>query len=157
MNWQDLANTVNSTPGHQLLTIEFENGDPIGIMRYQRSLIQRVAYHEDLFSIFLQWEAFFSPFDNQWIWGNPPNKNGECVQIIDLNVEKATPETNETSGISLVYHVIWRGLPNGFDVDPKTNAIRNQGTTLNFMETGKWIIPPSCKNMLLDLSSIKSE
>src|SRR5258706_2094136 len=91
-DWECLANIVNDNPGCQLLEIGFQM-EKLGsrIIYYERSLIQVVVFHENLFSVKLGWQALLDPFSSTWLWLEPPSSNGQPVQIIDHDVSNKQP------------------------------------------------------------------
>lgn len=160
MNWQELADMINSEKGHQLLQIGWiDEMEHVAYMQYQRALIQRVVFHENLFSIYLAWEAFLDPFTNIWILTNCPKDDNDKnpVQIIDSNVTSIQPLVMEMPYGKKIIRIRYRmhqGLLVTTEIDPlsidldKTAGIPKitykQGPEHNIMETGSWIIPPNC-------------
>ncbi len=160
MNWQELANLVNARNDYQLLQIGWLDGwKHDAFMHYQRALIQRVVFHENLFSIYLAWEAFLDPFTNLWLFSNPPRQGGkESAQIIDSNVSNIQPLVLEMPYGKTIFRVRYRnhqGMLRTVEIDPSSIDLDQNPTGIpritlqedpfmNFFETGSWIIPHDC-------------
>ena len=149
MNWQELADKINEVAGHQLLVISFLPKTQTGFMHYERSLIQRVLYHESLFSIHLGWTALFHPFTNSWFYMAPPKKDASSVQILDGNTLNKQPSLEENNIVRISYRAIC--TTSEYEMNPVHSKffpiILLDGTEdkfpeEHFIETGMFIIPP---------------
>ena len=157
MNWQELANMINARNDYQLLQIGWLDGmeKHAAYMHYERSLIQRVVFHENLFSVYLAWEAYLDPFLNLWFFHNPPKDNGESVQIIDANVTNIQPLMLEMLYGKTIFRVRYRnhsGMLRTVEIDPSSidldlnptgipKITLQEDPSMIFFETGSWIIP----------------
>ncbi len=161
MEWQELADCINATSGHQLLDINFIEGLPPW-MHYKRALIVRVVFHEGLFSICLGWEAIFTPFSNNWVWSSPQKDDQGIVQIIDADVTRIKPHICP-NGFILVKYDRWTGDLTHSNLNPakiETTEFpfptSQDGPYFNLIDGGTWILPPHHKDFLLDPSKVKN-
>lgn len=141
MTWQELVNQINTVSGHQLMSV---GGFLMEHRIYSRGQIRWAAYHEDLFTMLLAWQAMYDPWHNEWLWLRPPQENNQPVQTINVTCNNNVPREDQlpNCGSGRVFRVAqmyWR--------DPAT--VQTEG--------GLWVITPHCQKLLLDPKGVKNQ
>ena len=127
-------------------------------IRYHRASIKRASFHENLFSIFLEWEATFEPFLNYWFWTCRPRKDGAPIQVIDIDTTRVNCLTEEHRyGIIVkISSNIWRGNMLNCEHNPIDESFMGFiGQRINQIKEGRWVIPPTSKGFKLNVENIQ--
>ncbi len=163
MTWQELADLINEIPGYQYLTIspilEDENGVQVSKYHYyQRGSIHRAHFHENLFSLILDWDAIFEPFLNHWVWLHPPKKDSSSSDALyfDISHGGILVEERKYGKVFFIHNNIWHGNMVRYDANPVTQEAFTQiGPSITQIINGTWIIPPGKNFTHLNTQDVK--
>ena len=143
MEWRELADAINSDSDYQILRIQSDR------KHYERCSIQRAVLHEDLFSVFLRWEAIFDKSRKSWVWESPPNDDGSPVDALDNDVSGKyyKPRSFETSYGNIIRigedAIVFPEFL--YPIDPIVEVSLKERQTIaeNLVYGGVFVLPPS--------------